>query len=71
MGKSSSPKTVEPPKTYVQATAPEPEETAEAPTVSTTAQSTTERSKKKTGTAALKINLNIGGTSGSSVNIPN
>lgn len=70
MGKSSSPKTVEPAKTYVQATAPEPEETAEAPTVSNVAQSNTERSKKKTGTAALKINLNIGGTSGSSVNIP-
>ena len=72
MGGGGHTSSTQPPKTYVQATAPEPEETAEAPVVTGSAQSADERSTKKKGTAALSINLNLGGggTGGSPVNIP-
>lgn len=72
MGKSPSVKQVEPPKTYVQATAPDPEETAEAPSVNGSAQTADERAKKKKGTAALTIDLNLNGGSGmgGGVNVP-
>lgn len=75
MGKSPSVQQVEAPKTYVQATAPDPEETAEAPTVNGSAQTADERAKKKKGTAALTIDLNLNGGGngmggGSGVNVP-
>lgn len=72
MGGSPSVKQVEAPKTYVSAVAPDPEETAEAPTVSNSAQTADERAKKKRGTAALSIDLNLnnGAGVGGGVNVP-
>ena len=74
MGGGGHTSSVQPAKTYVQAVAPDPEETAEAPVVDGVSQSVEERGKKRRGTAALSINLNVGGgggtSGGSPVNIP-
>ena len=71
MGSKPKVKQVEPPKTYVAAEAPAPEETAEAPVAAEAAQTAEERRLKRKGTSALKIDLNIGGASnGNGVNIP-
>ena len=73
MGSKPKVKSVEPPKTYVAAEAPSPEETAEAPVAAEAAQTADERRMKRKGTSALKIDLNIGGggSYGNGVNIPN
>ena len=69
--KTPKAKTVEAPKTYVSAETPDPEETAEAPSVSEAAQTADERRGKRKGTSALTIDLNLGGTSGTNpVNLP-
>ena len=57
----SSMKTAEAPKQYVSAQAPEPEKTAEAPTLSETTQNNQDRLRRRSGTSALTIDLNIGG----------
>lgn len=72
MGSKPKVKSVEPPKTYVAAEAPSPEQTAEAPVTAESAQTADERRMKRKGTSALKIDLNIGGTASDAngVNIP-
>ena len=58
------------PKAYVTADAPEPEETAEDFETSGDTADVTDAGKKKRGTAALKINLDVGGTTGAGANVP-
>lgn len=73
MGGKPKVQQVEAPKTYVSAVAPDPEQTAEAPTVTNAAQTADERAKKKKGTAALSIDLNLNsgaGMQGGGVNVP-
>ena len=71
--KAPKAKSVEPPKTYVSAETPAPEETAEAPSITDAAQTADDRRSKRKGTSALTIDLNLGGTSGgytNPVNLP-
>lgn len=60
-GAPSKPKVVEAPQPQVAATPPPAEEVAEAPIINEGAKRQNANEAKRKGTAALRINLNMGG----------
>lgn len=60
-GSPSSPKVVEAPKPVVAATPPPAEEVAEAPVTNEGSKRSNTMDANRKGTAALRINLNMGG----------
>lgn len=63
-GSPSKPSVVEAPKPTVAATPPPAEEVAEAPVINEGAKRQNANEAKRKGTAALRINLNMGGVGG-------
>ncbi|WP_302262029.1 MULTISPECIES: hypothetical protein [Desulfovibrio] len=63
-GAPSKPKVVEAPQPQVAATPPPAEEVAEAPIINEGAKRQNANEAKRKGTAALRINLNMGGVGG-------
>jgi hypothetical protein len=64
MCSSSKPKVTKAPDPIYTPAPPPPEPTATAPVVNETVKRKTESKTKKSGTSALRIDLNIGGGSG-------
>lgn len=67
---SSKPKVTKAPDPIYTPPPPPPEETAEASVVNEGAKRTQDKKAKRLGTSSLRIDLNLGGGSGSGLSIP-